>query len=608
MSSLSSSVVVNVSRENLASNIREYRELLPKHVTLCVVVQDNAYGLGIESVTEVCLKDGMADYVAITSNSEARQVRKLTSKLKLLRICPASPNEIAQALDERLDIEEIVGHEDSAKFIAEVARQRNTRVKVHLCLSTGCNQMGLDVDSVYNDTLDHCLDHKELEWVGIMAHFSNRSDPFVIVSEKESFLRAAKHLQKTNSQFQNSMLHIHSSFSVLSDPQGISTEFGMVRLGGAVYGIMRKWKHFLKPVVSVKSSVVLLRSVKSGSKIGYHHHKFTTTRDSLIATVPIGYSNGYPTDPSQISKFVLINGKRFPVVGAISSTMITVDVSDNSGNDIHVGSEVVICGESGQDEIYFSDLTGGDPLWSQKAMTGFLTKNVDSTKSVRPTSPKASSMIPNFISIMGIIFGLMALYRGSQGDIEEMSWLILATVLTDIFDGGMARILHATSKTGALLDSIADIICHGICPSYMLWLQGYPQFRVLAVALFVQSILREFYYTTSDKHPDIKCRTYFGMPSTYSAPIIACSFILFPDNSILHFCAALIGIMITFPVGQFPHDCFLEGADWKKILLLVMLISVFLRVLAGLHMFVIASYFFLPHYWRETAVTTTAKS
>ena len=145
--------------------------------------------------------------------------------------------------------------------------------------------------------------------------------------------------------------HIQSSYGLLNYPE---LKCDYVRTGVALYGVLSspndktKLNLDLKPVLSLKSRVVLTRIIKKGESVGYGR-TFVANRDSKIALLPIGYADGYPRNLSGGKCYVLINGHKAPIVGRICMDQMAVDVTDIP--DVKVGMEVTLIGSDGNREI-----------------------------------------------------------------------------------------------------------------------------------------------------------------------------------------------------------------------------------------------------------------
>lgn len=145
--------------------------------------------------------------------------------------------------------------------------------------------------------------------------------------------------------------HIQSSYGLLNYPE---LECDYIRVGVALYGVLSstndkaKLELDLRPVLSLKAKVVLIRKIKQGESVGYSR-AFTATRDSLIAILPIGYADGFPRNLSCGNSYALIGGRQAPIVGKICMDQLAVDVTDIP--NVKTGSIATLIGKDGKEEI-----------------------------------------------------------------------------------------------------------------------------------------------------------------------------------------------------------------------------------------------------------------
>lgn len=146
-------------------------------------------------------------------------------------------------------------------------------------------------------------------------------------------------------------VHIQSSYGLLNYPE---LECDYIRVGVALYGVLSstndkaKLELDLRPVLSLKAKVVLIRKIKQGESVGYSR-AFTATRDSLIAILPIGYADGFPRNLSCGNSYALIGGRQAPIVGKICMDQLAVDVTDIP--NVKTGSIATLIGKDGKEEI-----------------------------------------------------------------------------------------------------------------------------------------------------------------------------------------------------------------------------------------------------------------
>lgn len=343
-------ISVTVSKTQFAKNI----QILKDHIyptKLSVVMKANAYGHGLAGLAETAISAG-ADSIAICTNPEAHIIRAVSKDIRLIRIRMALPEELDESL-EKLNIEEEVGTWEVAEYLNHAGIHRGEPVRVHLKIDTGMGRGGFDFGEL--DTMRDVIALPGIRVVGVMTHFANADDETLdhtLFSQMQAFAHFAEILKAELPD--DVMFHTHNSAATIRLP---NIRGDMVRVGAACYGV-RTSLHFdnlpgLKPIMSVKSRIAQIRHIPSGTAIGYGS-TFVTERSSWIATIPVGFGEGYPR--ALFNKgFVLIGGQRCPVVGRVSLNVTVIDVTELARVP-KWGDEVVLFGEQGNKSITFEEM------------------------------------------------------------------------------------------------------------------------------------------------------------------------------------------------------------------------------------------------------------
>ena len=340
-------VQVLVSRERFFNNIQYMRRLVAPS-KLCVVMKANAYGHGLAALAPVAAEAG-ANMLGICTNPEAEAIRRIGLKVPLLRLRMALEAEMDEAVRE-FDVEEQLGSLEAAVYLSAAGLRRGRPVDVHLDIDTGMGRSGFFPEQI--DTIRQAMGLPGLRIAGVMSHFPTAD---------------ASELARTNAQIEqmerfcaelglpeNVLVHTHNSAATV---RLTAQRHAMVRVGAACYGV-RTSRDFenpaeLKPVMSFRTWVAQLRNVPKGRTVGYGG-LFTTARDSKIASLPVGFGEGYPR--ALFNKgIVLIHGKRCPVIGRVSLNVLTIDVTDLD-SEVRLGDEVVLIGSQGGEEITFEEM------------------------------------------------------------------------------------------------------------------------------------------------------------------------------------------------------------------------------------------------------------
>jgi len=252
------------------------------------------------------------------------------------------PNLIDNLL--RYDIEQTVYSYDFAEEISKMAVKSNKIAKIHIALDTGMGRIGFlpeenSVEQVYKISK---LPNIIIE--GIFSHFSAADE-----KDKEYTYKQLEHFNWFYNKLKDkgvniNIRHIANSAGIIDLPE---THFEAVRPGIIQYGYypseeVSKDKINIKPAMQLKTNVVHIKKIPAGEYIGYGR-KFKTTKDSVIATLPVGYADGYTRLLFAKGK-VIINNKFAPVVGRICMDQCMIDITDVE--DVKVGTDVILIGET----------------------------------------------------------------------------------------------------------------------------------------------------------------------------------------------------------------------------------------------------------------------
>ncbi|MDH4563890.1 alanine racemase [Pseudomonas sp. BN411] len=339
---------LEIDQAAFENNIARIQKLVAGKSQVCAVMKADAYGTGIALLVPSAIRMGIG-CIGVASNEEARIVREKGFKGRLMRLRTAKLGEMEDALPYGMD--EMVGNLEVARQLDALAQRNGRKVAVHLALnSAGMGRNGLEVgtpqgqkDAVAMATLPH------LEVVGIMTHFP--------VEEREDVLKGLAHFKEQSAWLieqakldrSKVLLHCANTFTTLEVPEGW---LDMVRPGAALYGYPVGGHEEFQRVMQFKPQVASVNAYPAGSSISYDR-TYTLTRDSLIANIPAGYSDGYRRAFSNKAS-VLINGQRARVIGKVTMNTLMVDVTDIQG--VKPGDEVVLYGRQGKDEITQAEL------------------------------------------------------------------------------------------------------------------------------------------------------------------------------------------------------------------------------------------------------------
>lgn len=332
-------VWAEVNLDNIINNIKEIKKNINGE-EIIAVVKANAYGHGAVDVAPVLIENG-ADRLAVAMLSEALELREAGIKVPIL-ILGYTDVAFSEMLINN-DIEQTVYSLDYAKELSKKAEALGKVAKIHIAVDTGMGRIGFLPNEKSVEEVVEISKLSNLRITGIFTHFSNadEQDKSYAHNQIEKFNSFINEIEKREVNL--GLKHISNSASIIDIEDA---HYNAIRPGIILYGYypsdyINKDKLKLMPALSLKCQVIHVKELPKGEYIGYGR-KFRTERDSVIATLPIGYADGYIRGLYE-KAHVIINGKLAPVVGKICMDQCMIDVT-NVG-PVKVGDEVVLLGE-----------------------------------------------------------------------------------------------------------------------------------------------------------------------------------------------------------------------------------------------------------------------
>ncbi|WMM23751.1 alanine racemase [Tissierella sp. MB52-C2] len=332
-------VWAEINLDNLAHNIMEVRKHIKEDALVTAVVKANAYGHGSIDMARTLLDNGV-DRLAVAILGEAIELRKANIEDTILILGYIPPNQHEDVLKYDL-ISTIYNYEDAEK-LSNKAVELGKRAIIHIKIDTGMSRIGFVANE---ETIEDILKISKLPNIyieGIFTHFA-KADELDKSHAKDQFQKYMGFIDKLENRGLNiEIKHISNSAGII-DLRDYN--LNMVRAGIMIYGLypsneVNKKEIKLKPVMALKAKISHLKTVPKGTGISYGHI-FITEKESKIATIPIGYADGFTrllTDKAE----VYIKGKRAKIVGKICMDQCMADVTHIE--NIELGDEVVIFG------------------------------------------------------------------------------------------------------------------------------------------------------------------------------------------------------------------------------------------------------------------------
>lgn len=330
---------LEIDLSNLTHNINYIRTLLPENTKIMGVVKADAYGHGSIETSQYLESNGVY-CLGVANIAEAKILRQIGRKLPILVLGSVFKEQIYVAL--KYDIELAITSLKSLEDIINESKKLNKKADVHLKIDSGMGRVGVRLESL-EEVLSLLKKSENINLKGVFTHFAEaeHNNGFTDHQIKE-FEKALEIIKKLG--FKSFIIHASNSSGIIVHPKA---HFDMVRAGLAMYGISDPVDLNLKPVMSLKSKIINIKDIPQGNSLGYGR-TFTTQRDSVIGTIPVGYADGLPRVLSNKQE-VLIKGKRYPLVGNISMDQCLVDITD--AESIEIGEQVTLLGNSGNMSI-----------------------------------------------------------------------------------------------------------------------------------------------------------------------------------------------------------------------------------------------------------------
>ena len=339
-------VLAIVDLDAIASNIKNIRAKVDKNSGIIGIIKADAYGHGSVETAKVLLDNG-ADWLAVAVVDEGLNLRKngITAPILLLGYTPEL--RLNDVINNGF-IQTVYSY-DTAKKLSDAASALGKKAVIHIKIDTGMGRIGYRVNEESADEIVKISKLPNIDVNGMFTHFSTADE-----ADKSYTLEQYNKFVKMNDMLEERGLHIpvkHAANSAaIMDFDNMM--FNMVRPGIILYGAypsdeVKKENLSLSPAMSIKTHVSYVKDVNEGDSISYGR-KYTAPSKRRIATIPVGYADGFIRAYSNGGK-VLVRGEYAPIVGRICMDQFMVDVTDIDG--VEVNDEVVLMGRQGDKEI-----------------------------------------------------------------------------------------------------------------------------------------------------------------------------------------------------------------------------------------------------------------
>ncbi len=341
-------------------NLQNLKSIVEPASGVMAVIKADAYGHGAIPCAKAAVESGV-NYLGVGIIEEGIELRESGINEPILILGSIFPDEVADLV--RHDLATVLCTPHLAQTLAKEAEKQGKTVNVHIKVDTGMNRLGVLPENLL-PLIETISNLPALKLEALSTHFSSADDEVTSITKQQIEL-----FQKTLSKLQKSgvamppLTHMANTSALLRFSESRSK---MVRPGLILYGALpspvlnsvvqevcqKENLQNFQPVMQWKSKIILLKSVQKGQPLSYSRKHFTQ-KESLIATLPMGYADGLHRNLSN-NMDVLIKGKRAPQVGTICMDMILIDVTEVP--DVQMGDEVVIFGKQDEEEISVEEL------------------------------------------------------------------------------------------------------------------------------------------------------------------------------------------------------------------------------------------------------------
>jgi alanine racemase len=311
-----------VSLSNISHNICEFQKIIPNSAKIMAIVKADGYGHGSVEVSKRAVESGV-DYLAVASLEEAIKLRKSDIQVPIL-ILGYTPSSASNYV-VHWDLTQTIFDMEHVEALSKSGQILGKKVKVHVKVNTGMGRLGLQADEA-----DKSYAEKQMKrWKSLLEELKKR-------------------------KISIPLCHIANSAATIEFPD---MTYDMVRIGVSMYGLypskeVDKTKVNLKQAMQLKTQIIHIQTLEKGHGVSYG--ATTIDRDkAVIATIPIGYADGYSRRLSGTAH-VLIHGQKAPVFGKICMDFCMIDVTDIKG--VNIGDEVVVYGDQGNHFISLDEV------------------------------------------------------------------------------------------------------------------------------------------------------------------------------------------------------------------------------------------------------------
>lgn len=345
-------VRADIDLDAVLYNMESMHKKLKPGTKIAAVVKADAYGHGAVEISRVLENLPYLWGYAVATSNEAMQLVEAGRKKPIIILGLSFPEQFEEIVEN--DLRPAVCTYETAQALSDIAAEKNKVCRIHIKVDTGMSRIGFQVTPESADTVARISKLPNIMIEGIFTHFA-RADEASKAPAYEQFKQFEKMIAMVEEKgVQIPLKHCSNSAGIVEIPE---CNMDMVRAGITLYGLwpseeVDKTKISLKPVMSLRSRVAYVKELLPGRQISYGG-TFTVKKKMTVATVPVGYGDGYARGLSN-KGWVLINGQKAPICGRVCMDQCMVDVTDIPG--VKIGDTVTLLGKDADEEITMEQL------------------------------------------------------------------------------------------------------------------------------------------------------------------------------------------------------------------------------------------------------------
>ncbi len=340
-------VYAKIDLNAIGKNVAGVRERIPSHSMIMAVIKADAYGHGAIAVSEYL--DDKVDWYGVSNVYEGIELRANGTNKPILVLGATMPAEFENVV--KYSLTPVIFDYDRARLLSDIAASNKKTVNIHIKVDTGMSRIGFQPTP---DAVDEIVKISALPGIvieGIFSHLAKADEADKSSAEEQKWLFDEFVSLLESKGISPAIKHLSNSAAVME----LDAKYNMVRMGIMLYGLypsdeMDK-SYTLYPAMELISHVTHVKELEAGKGVSYGH-TYITDKNMNIATVPVGYADGYPRSLSN-KGCVIIKGKRCSILGRICMDQMMVDVTDA---DVKVGDDVILFGTDGNNTISVEDV------------------------------------------------------------------------------------------------------------------------------------------------------------------------------------------------------------------------------------------------------------